>query len=270
MAKWKSTGQVMTSINKENLTSDVSENRCETCKKKMLIVDGSDFCFTCSVIASEDEQLAKDTIKEREERLRKDRLKMFDEDSLMNPKLKSATFENYEPTNDELKKAKEIARRFAQNFNKEKAASVLFIGTYGTGKSHLSVAITKELMTKDHSCLFISTPKLLTKLRSTYNKESAFSEEQVISQLSNVDCLVLDDIGAEQTKVNKDGNDQTWATSKLFEVIDSRIGKHTVFTSNFQPHELQQRLGGRNYSRMMEDVFIVPMNGKDYRTRNFE
>lgn len=195
--------------------------------------------------------------------------KMFNEDSLMNPKLQAATFENYIPTSAELAKSKEIMKRYADNFSKENPVSLLLIGNYGTGKSHLSVAATKQLAERGMSCLFISTPKLMTKIRSTYNKGSEYTEDQIITQLSQVDCLVLDDIGAESTKQG-DGNQHTWATSKIFEIIDNRIGKHTIFTSNYEPKELQERLGGRNFSRMMESVHVIKMYGEDYRLKDFK
>jgi DNA replication protein DnaC len=211
------------------------------------------------------EQFQKELMDMRKKRV----LRMFDENSLMNPKLKAASFDNYLPTNDDLEKAKAITKRYADNFSKDNPVSLLLIGNYGTGKSHLSVAITKELMGKDFGCMFISTPKLMTKIRSTYNKDSEFSEEQIIDQLSKVDCLVLDDIGAESTKQG-DGNQHTWATSKIFEIIDNRIGKHTIFTSNYEPKELQERLGGRNFSRMMESVHVIKMYGDDYRLKDFK
>lgn len=225
-------------------------------------------CFNCEK-TEEDRLIISEIEKERAEAKMKRMRRIFDENSLMNPKLKNASFDNYEPTSPELSKAKSLAMRYADNFSKDNPVSLLFIGNYGTGKSHLSVAVTKELMNKDFTCIFISTPKLMTKIRSTYNKDSEYSEEQIIETLSEVDCLVLDDIGAEATKQG-DNNQHTWATSKIFEIIDNRIGKHTIFTSNYSPEELQQRLGGRNFSRMMEDTHVIKMHGDDYRLRKFK
>jgi DNA replication protein DnaC len=231
-------------------------------------VESAGKCFSCN---SHDEALKEFERQREEHRLaRIERIKeIFNTDSLMNPKLQIATFENYHPTSEELNKSKEITKRYAENFSKENPISLLMIGNYGTGKSHLSVAITKVLMEKSLSCIFISTPKLMTKIRSTYNKQSEYSEEQIIDQLSKVDCLVLDDIGSESVKQG-DSNQHTWATSKLFEIIDNRIGKHTIFTTNYDVNELQKRLGGRNFSRMMENVHVIKMYGDDYRLKDFK
>ncbi|WP_250637008.1 ATP-binding protein [Lentibacillus amyloliquefaciens] len=76
-----------------------------------------------------------------------------------------------------------------------------------------------------------------------------------------MDLLVLDDIGAEQ---------QTeWSTSKLFEILDDRSGKATVYTTNLSSDELKERVGERNFSRMMDNTNVIVMNGSDYRRRAF-
>lgn len=201
----------------------------------------------------------------------KENLKKFNSDSLINPQLKQVNFDSYQPLNDQLIKAKAICERYASVFDLDKPRNLLLIGNYGTGKSHLAVSAAKEVMHKKYmSALFISTPKLLTKLRSTYNRNSYESEGNIINQLSSVSLLVLDDIGSEQSKPSNDINEQSWATSKIFEIIDNRIGRHTIFTTNYDVNELQQRLGGRNFSRMMENTHVVKMFGEDYRLKDFK
>jgi DNA replication protein DnaC len=201
----------------------------------------------------------------------KENLKNFNRESLVNDKLKQVSFESYQPINEQLTKAKAVCERYACTFDLDKPRNLLLLGNYGTGKSHLAVSISKEVMFKKNmSALFISTPKLLTKLRSTYNYNSNETEDRIINQLSRVSLLVLDDIGSEQYKASNDTNEQTWSTSKIFEIIDNRIGRHSIFTTNYDVNELQQRLGGRNFSRMMENTHVIKMYGKDYRLRTFE
>lgn len=276
------------STNKESLHSkllklkpfDVENGKCDCGnsyeKRYKIYIPTQDQAILCEnemCSKCKEKEFLKEFFKKQEEEvleLKKKKLQqMFEENSLINPKLQNATLENYHPTNQELEKAKSIAKRYADNFCEENPISLLLIGDYGTGKSHLGVAILKELIKSGYTGIFISTPKLMTKLRSTYNKESEFTEAQIIDQLTNVDCIVLDDIGAEAVKAG-DSNQHTWTTSKIFEIIDNRIGKHTIFTTNYEINELQQRLGGRNFSRMMENVHVIKMYGDDYRLRNFK
>lgn len=191
---------------------------------------------------------------------------MFDNNSLINPDLQNATFDNYEPTNEILYTAKNVAMDYVNSFDLTNPKNLLFGGKYGLGKSHLSAAICKGIQEKGFTTIFISVPKLLTKIRSTYNKQSEFTEAQLLDVLAKVDCLALDDIGAEKTKKEEEG--ESWAVEKLFEIIDSRSGKHTIYTTNLSSDELSKKVGPRNFSRMMMNTKPFKFEGDDYRIKN--
>lgn len=201
-------------------------------------------------------------IRSDQEKARKARLHtIFEEHSLINPALKDATFENFET--GEFGKALDQAKRFAQGFDLKQPRNLFFQGTFGTGKSHLSVAITKAVTQKGFSTIFISTPKLLTKIRNTYNKGSHQTEEQVLSAINRADLVVFDDIGAE-------GDISGWGMQKIFEVIDQRAGKHNVYTTNLSSDEFSASKDlHRIFSRMMMNAEPVVMNGTDYRMKQF-
>lgn len=192
---------------------------------------------------------------------------IFEKNSLINSNLQKATFDNYNPTNPVLSKVKEEVMRYVETFDEKESKNLLLFGAYGLGKSHLAAAATKDLMQKGERCIFISVPKLLSKIRSTYNKRSEYSEEDLMKWLERVEFLVLDDVGAEQRKANDDG--ESWAVSKLFEIIDSRAGKHTIYTTNLNSGDLQRAVGPRNFSRMMQDTIILKLEGKDFRLKDF-
>lgn len=250
------------------LKVSVSDERCPSCKKYLQIKDGKEYCFYCQKIAIENERLKEDAeqmIRERQLRKAKE---IFNNESLVNDRLKNASFDNYETDNKDLQRVKAICQRYAENFSKENPVDLLLIGSYGTGKSHLAYSITRKLVEKKISSIFISVPKLLTKIKSTYNPKSEHTEIDLLNIIEKVDCLVLDDIGAEQTKKEKDQG-VSWAVTKLFEIIDGRSGKHTIYTTNYEIEELQKALGGRNFSRMMDGVHPVKMYGEDYRLKDF-
>lgn len=206
----------------------------------------------------QDIQLAKES-EETRERLKYAKMKeAFDYYSLINNSLANATLKNYHPTSNELETAKQNITNYIQEFDGKK--SLLLHGNYGTGKSHLSVSITKKLMEQGKECLFLSLPKLLTKIRDTYNNQGV-TEDDLLKVIKRVDLLVLDDLGAE--------HNTEWAVSKLFEIIDDREGKSTVYTTNLGSKELKQRFGERNFSRLMENTEIIIMNGSDYRRKEF-
>ncbi|MUV39445.1 DNA replication protein DnaC [Lentibacillus sp. JNUCC-1] len=193
--------------------------------------------------------------------------KLFSDYSMMNKTLKSASFNSYHPTTDELKKAKSRMMDYAQDFDKNESGNLLLVGGYGTGKSHLSAALTKSLMEKGLTCLFLSVPKLMSKIKQTYDGSTAFSEADIMEFVEKVDLFVLDDLGTEYTNL-KNGADN-WTHTKIFEVLDSRSGKPTVFTTNLNSSQLESKLNERNLSRVLDNTEIIKMDGPDYRRRGF-
>lgn len=192
---------------------------------------------------------------------------VFDQNSLVNQSLLKASFENYYPTSAELDRAKKDVFTFVKEFDPTVGNNLLLTGTYGTGKSHLSFSAAKKLIEIGHTALFLSVPKLLTKIKDTYNSKAQFSENDLLDYIANVDLLVLDDLGAEYTNMKNGGDNWTW--TKLFEVIDSRSGKSTIYTTNLTGNELEAKVNPRNFSRMMENTTIVKMFGRDYRKKDF-
>lgn len=186
----------------------------------------------------------------------------FEENSLISRELQDATFDNYKVHNHSQAKAKAIAERFVKVFDKDKPINLVFAGTYGVGKSHLAKSITDGIIKTGYSALFISVPKLLTKFRSSYNKDAGYSESDLIDMLNSVDVLILDDLGAEKAS--------DWSLEKLFEVIDSRQGLHTIYTTNFAVNELRNKVGERNFSRIVNrDTTVVELDGDNYRLGEF-
>lgn len=201
-------------------------------------------------------------IRENQKKARAARMRaIFEENSLINAALRDASFENFEP--GEFSKALSQSKRYVEEFDLKKPRNLFFQGSFGTGKSHLSVSIAKALIEKGFSTIFISTPKLLTKIRNTYNQQSELTEEDILRAIREADLVVFDDIGAE-------GEITGWGMQKIFEVIDSRAGKHNIFTTNLTSDELSASKDlQRIFSRMMMNAELVIMNGTDYRRKQF-
>ena len=252
-----------------NMTSaPVSDKRCTSCKKKLFLNErGELFCWYCSEVSQQDYQLAKETEYIHKKKQIESLYESFADNSLINEKLKKATFKNYIPPNSELEAAKNRYIDFVREYDSDNPISLLVIGNYGTGKSHLAVAATKEFMKMGRTALFIQVNKLFTKITSTWNKNSDLTESKLMDIISSVDLLVIDDFGAEFTE--KDKSQITWKVTKMNEIIDSRAGRATIFTTNFTVGKLMGMYGERDYSRMIQDASIIEMYGENYRLRNF-
>lgn len=138
----------------------------------------------------------------------------------------------------------------------------MLIGAYGNGKSHLAAAVVHQLVSKGIPASYQPVPELLKRVRATYGG-SGETEAQLMDFLAAVQCLVLDDLGAQkQTE---------WAEEFLYTVIDHRY-RHkmpTIVTGNCSgidgEKSLTAALGGRAVDRILERNIIVKVTAAGYR-----
>lgn len=203
-------------------------------------------------------------IKKEQQMVDKARIeRIFTENSNIPDELKKASFNTFLATTNTLEQAKHNTKEFVEHFSLKSPSNLFFQGTFGTGKSHLGFSVAKELKQKGYSTIFISVPKLLTKLRSTYNNQSAYTEDKVINTLCSADLVVFDDIGSE-------GKGTDWGLQKTFEIIDQRMGKNNIYTTNLTSMEFDStKEWARIFSRLMNNSKVIVMNGRDYRKNKF-
>lgn len=244
-----------------NLISDIV---CEVCNRNYVRMDNREFCFHCEVIAPEDQKLAKEVTFGYESQKLKSLTDDFLKKSLINDDLKKASFIAYHTGTTSQLEAKKKCIKFANDFIDGKKASLLLTGKSGVGKSHLAVSILKEAQEKGFTTLFISLPRLFTEIKGTY-KNSELSELDILKGIEKVDLLVLDDLGAE-----RDDEASAWARTKTFEIVDSRLGKSTIYTTNFSGNELYRKYGERDFSRIMMNCEAIVVEGQNERLRHFK
>lgn len=146
---------------------------------------------------------------------------------------------------------------------------LLFMGTCGVGKTHLSVAILRELMEKKGvSCLFYEFGSLLKEIQNSYNPISQTSELTVLTPVIEAQVLVLDELGASKPT--------DWVRDTMTHVINTRYNDRrlTIFTTNYLDRRsserdeiLEDRIGVRLRSRLFEMCKTVQIEGEDYRRR---
>lgn len=182
--------------------------------------------------------------------------------SIINDDLANCAFDNYKATNEDLARAKALCERYANNFTLDNKQSLLLQGSFGTGKSHLSMSIVKTVKDKGYSVLYMNVPQLISTIKGTYNKDSNLTEQELNQVISDVDLMVFDDFGINMNE---------FATSKMFELIESRVGKHNIYTMNLNAQELSKNKDAqRIFSRMMSNTTLVKMDGEDYRMRGIK
>lgn len=178
--------------------------------------------------------------------------------------LKEAGFKNYQQLDNVTTKAKAAAVQYVKDFLEGNRYNLLMQGNPGTGKSHLSVAIARTIKAKDSDYIigFITTGELLRKIKDTYSAGASRSEADIFKDLKLMDLLILDDLGSEAIGGNDD-----WRKGMLFEIINSRLGKPTIYTSNFTDDELPTAIGARSFSRLYDNTKFIDLFTDDYRKK---
>jgi DNA replication protein DnaC len=155
-------------------------------------------------------------------------------------------------------------RSYVGNLDENLAAGrgVWLFGDPGTGKTTLAMLVSKTALERKHSVAIYSLPKLLARIRQTYDAEpGGDSYSTFFQRLTSVDLLHIDDLGAEKRS--------DWVLEQLYALINERYEteRAILVTTNLDEGELKEQIGQRTVSRLVEmcGSCMVPMHGDDRR-----
>lgn len=168
---------------------------------------------------------------------------------------------DYVNKDEDESKIKKQANQVAHDVIADNRNAFMY-GSAGTGKTHLLVGILKNIneLSSNKRCLFVSVPKLLSNIKKSFNDPTELKgEAYYMKLLSDADVLGLDDIGAELSmNTNKQATDFTINT--LYNVLNAREGKSTLFTSNLTIEQLSTIMDERIISRIKTNVIYMDFN----------
>ena len=151
------------------------------------------------------------------------------------------------------------AKNYVKNFDKERG-NLLLIGKTGTGKTHISTAIARELIHKGYDVIYDSAQNIISdfeddRFRSGYGNSEPKSEKHL-----ECDLLIIDDLGTEFAS--------QFTLSTIYNLLNSRQNKGlaTIISTNLSPDELAKRYEDRIYSRIIgSGCKVLAFVGKDRR-----
>lgn len=191
-----------------------------------------------------------------------------------------------------LARAHLMASKFVDEYDPREGTGLLFIGSIGTGKTHLAVGIIKDLIrTRGVTCLFYDYRELLKEIQNSYNSAVQTTELAILRPVFDADVVVIDEIGGQVS------SEWVWDTVSL--IINTRYNdqKAVILTTNFEDlpsakaipidepidqfrakqaarkYTLGDRIGDRMLSRLHEMCRIISLEGPDcrhkFRSANF-
>jgi DNA replication protein DnaC len=203
---------------------------------------------------------------------------------------KTASLDNFKlPENNPIArtqcaKAMITVRAYVKAFPDAFPPGLLFIGSSGSGKTHLAVATLRELLDKGFEGVYFSFSKLIDHIRAGFNATAGTMDRAAYSRAETTKVLVLDDLGAHRI--------QPWEQDVITDIISERYNNRlpTIFTTNLSDTSagdsdeqwrqsmeeqkarsamrtatLEETIGVRSHSRLFEMCSIIRMDSPDYR-----
>jgi DNA replication protein DnaC len=191
--------------------------------------------------------------------------------SVIPPRYRSVSFDS-PPVSDmardlQTKIAVNEVRGFVDDLDTRLAEGrgLWMFGDTGTGKTTLAMLISKAALEAGRTVAIYSLPKLLARIRRTYDSEpGGDSYLGFFEQLTSVDLLHIDDLGAEKRS--------DWVLEQLYALVNERYEEQrsVVITTNLPHPELEEQIGSRTVSRLTQMCDEVEVLGKDRRYGKYD
>ncbi len=162
------------------------------------------------------------------------------------------------------KKNLEVCQRFVDNWSEKvlpNGYGILMFGGCGTGKTHLSTSMLKELIQTEKAYGFYTTVReVIDKIRETWNNfKEPEKKQQVLDYFQRTPLVVIDEIGVQAGTQNE--------RDILFSILDYRVmnSRPTVLISNLNKADLKNLLGERLYDRICSKCVPLIFTGASKR-----
>lgn len=162
---------------------------------------------------------------------------------------------------DNIKRIKELCKKFIENFDDPNEKNLLFTGNTGLGKTFLSSCIANELIKQGKNVLYQTAPVMLDTIID-YRFGKSDIDKTIYDNLLNVDLLIIDDLGTESMNHIK--------FTELFNIINTRLLNQnhtlkTIISTNLSLKNLYDTYDERIVSRLVGNYNLCYFFGDDIR-----
>lgn len=166
----------------------------------------------------------------------------------------SESIDTYKTDTEERRKAKAKAESFIQAVKCGKFQTLVFLGTVGTGKTHLASSIVYEC-----GGLYRLAPAIVEEIRRAKSFNAKETEADILDTYGRASLLVIDEIGRGVVAAEEQ--------YMLYQIINERYNrrKPTILISNQTKKDFLNYVGIAAADRLTESAQVVEFTGKSYR-----
>ncbi|MBO4950603.1 MAG: ATP-binding protein [Clostridia bacterium] len=181
--------------------------------------------------------------------------------------LKSQTFKTFDLSfyeegeeREQMAAILEKAKKYVSDFGKpDKDSNLLFVGTTGLGKTHITTAIAKGVIDKAYGVVYDSAQNIIRAFENEhFEKDEKASRE--VQRYFDCDLLIIDDLGTEFRN--------SFTQSCIYNLLNTRInaGKCMIISTNIDStSKLRETYDDRIFSRLIGSFRHFKFVGKDIR-----
>ncbi len=164
------------------------------------------------------------------------------------------TLGDYKEVDAETRQALKLAHQAVYEMNEGKTLHVVLSGVAGAGKTTLSMGILKEVLEGDvnKNVMFIDYQYYLEERMASFNdKYLSKAIDKILKDAYKADVLAIDDIGSETSRSEaKRQTASDFTVKQLNSLLQARVNKSTIITTNLTGQQIKQAYGERITSRI--------------------
>lgn len=161
-------------------------------------------------------------------------------------------YQNLNFGNFTINSGNEIAVKVANDYTNKcitelQTKGLIITGESGLGKTHLAASIANKLIENDKIVLMGRLTTLLDMIKETF-RDNTKSENELIELYSNVDMIIIDDLGTEKIS--------NWSLEKLYTIIQNRNENRLpiIITTRFDKQGLIERFSQSEDTQLVDAI----------------